>query len=211
MTTVKRTPNWYRRCGKRVVDVIIATLALVAAMPFLLVLSLLVRAFIGSPVFFRQQRPGLHGRPFTIVKFRTMIESRGPDGELLPDKLRLTSFGRLLRSSSLDEVPELINVLRGEMSLVGPRPLLMQYLSRYTADQMRRHEVPPGLTGWAQLAGRNAIGWRDRLRLDVWYVDHCSLLLDLKIMVRTMKKVIAREGITAEGHATAPEFTGVEE
>ncbi len=167
-----------------------------------------VRRKLGSPVFFSQMRPGLHGSPFKMVKFRTMTSERGPDGELLPDAERLTGFGRWLRATSLDELPELWNVLRGEMSLVGPRPLLMQYLHLYSPDQARRHEVRPGITGWAQVNGRNAISWEEKFKLDVWYVDHRSLWLDIKILWLTVKKVVVRDGISASGEATMQEFKG---
>jgi len=174
----------------------------------MLVVTLAVRIKLGAPIFFAQTRPGLHGKPFTLFKFRTMLNVRGADGQLLSDGERLTGFGRFLRSISLDELPEIINVLRGEMSLVGPRPLLMQYLPRYTADQARRHEVRPGITGWAQVNGRNAITWEEKFALDVWYVDHWSLALDARILVRTLWKVLTREGIAGGGNATAPEFLG---
>jgi lipopolysaccharide/colanic/teichoic acid biosynthesis glycosyltransferase len=159
-------------------------------------------------MLFRQVRPGLQGRPFTMVKFRTMTVERGPDGALLPDAQRLTPFGRFLRASSLDELPELWNVLKGDMSLVGPRPLLMEYLPLYTPEQARRHEVRPGITGWAQVNGRNAISWVDKFALDVWYVDHRSLWLDVQILWRTVRKVLVRDGISAAGEATMPKFTG---
>lgn len=171
-------------------------------------LALLVRFKLGAPVLFRQQRPGLHGRPFTLYKFRTMTDARDAEGALLPDAERLTSFGHFLRSTSLDELPELFNVLKGEMSLVGPRPLLMEYLPRYTPEQQRRHEVRPGLTGWAQVNGRNALSWEEKFALDVWYVEHCSFWLDLKILVLTTGKIINREGISQPGHATMEEFRG---
>ena len=189
-------------------DILVAIVALMLLAPPLLLLSVLVRIRFGSPVLFRQVRPGLHGRPFMMVKFRTMTDVRGADGELLPDDKRLTPFGRFLRASSLDELPELWNVLRGEMSLVGPRPLLMDYLPLYTHEQARRHEVRPGITGWAQVNGRNAVSWDERFKLDVWYVDHRSLCLDLRILWLTVRKVIVREGISAQGEATMPRFTG---
>ncbi len=193
---------------KRLFDLVVAIAALaVLALP-LLVLYAMVRRKLGSPALFRQVRPGLHGQPFMMVKFRTMTDARGPDGELLPDALRLTAFGRFLRASSLDELPELWNVLRGEMSLVGPRPLLMEYLPLYSAEQARRHELRPGITGWAQVNGRNAVSWEERFRLDVWYVDHRSLWLDLRILWLTVRKVLVREGISAQGEATMPRFTG---
>ena len=193
---------------KRLLDFIAALLGLIAlALPLLLLMAL-IRRRLGSPVFFRQTRPGLHGQPFEMVKFRTMTDTRGPDGALLPDAVRLTPFGRFLRSTSLDELPELWNVLKGDMSLVGPRPLLMEYLPLYSPEQARRHEVRPGITGWAQVNGRNAISWEDKFKLDVWYVDHCSLWLDIKILWLTVKKVLVREGISAAGEATMGKFTG---
>ena len=193
---------------KRLFDLLLSFgLLLVLALPLLLLWAL-VRYKLGSPVLFRQVRPGLHGRPFVMVKFRTMTDERGADGELLPDAQRLTTFGRFLRASSLDELPELWNVLRGEMSLVGPRPLLMEYLPLYSPEQARRHEVRPGITGWAQVNGRNAVSWEERFKLDVWYVDHCSLWLDLRTLWLTVRKVIVREGISAQGEATMPRFTG---
>jgi lipopolysaccharide/colanic/teichoic acid biosynthesis glycosyltransferase len=193
---------------KRLFDLVAASLALLLMSLPLLGLAWLIRRKLGSPVLFRQVRPGLHGRPFTMVKFRTMTDERGPDGALLPDAQRLTPFGRFLRASSLDELPELWNVLRGEMSLVGPRPLLMEYLLLYSQEQARRHEVRPGITGWAQVNGRNAISWADKFALDVWYVDHRSLWLDVKILWRTVRKVLVRDGISAAGEATMPAFTG---
>ncbi|MCT6718327.1 sugar transferase [Acidovorax sp. K2F] len=193
---------------KRMFDLLLSLVSLmVLALP-LLALYGLVRTKLGSPVLFRQIRPGLHGRPFILVKFRTMTDERSSDGYLLPDAQRLTAFGRFLRASSLDELPELWNVLRGEMSLVGPRPLLMDYLPLYSLEQMRRHEVRPGITGWAQVNGRNALNWNERFKLDVWYVDHQSLWLDLRILWLTISKVIGREGITAQNEATMPRFTG---
>lgn len=193
---------------KRLFDLLLSLGGLlVLALPLLL-LWVLVHRKLGSPVLFRQVRPGLHGRPFMMVKFRTMTDACGEDGALLADALRLTAFGRFLRASSLDELPELWNVLRGEMSLVGPRPLLMEYLSLYSSEQARRHEVRPGITGWAQVNGRNAVSWDQRFRLDVWYVDHQSLWLDLKILWLTVRKVVVREGISAQGDATMPRFTG---
>ena len=199
----------YRRFGKRLLDVTLALAALVFLLPFIGLIALLVRTQLGTPVLFRQQRPGLRGRPFTLYKFRTMTDARDAEGALLPDAERLTPFGRFLRSASLDELPDLFNVLKGEMSLVGPRPLLMEYLPRYTPEQQRRHEVRPGLTGWAQVNGRNALSWEEKFALDVWYVEHCSFWLDLKILWRTLVKVIRREGISSEGHATASKFMGL--
>ena len=189
-------------------DILVASVALMLLAPPLLLLSVLVRISFGSPVLFRQVRPGLHGRPFEMVKFRTMTDERGADGALLPDVIRLTPFGRFLRATSLDELPELWNVIKGEMSLVGPRPLLMEYLPLYTPEQARRHEVRPGITGWAQVNGRNAVSWEKKFVLDVWYVDHCSLWLDLRILWLTVRKVLAREGISATGEATMTRFTG---
>lgn len=193
---------------KRVVDIVGASVGIILVAPVLLVVSLLVLLTMGRPVLFRQQRPGLRGKPFTLYKFRTMRDARSASGELLPDELRLTTFGKWLRSTSLDELPELFNVLKGEMSLVGPRPLLMEYLPRYSPDQARRHEVKPGITGWAQVNGRNALTWEEKFRMDVWYVDHWNLWLDMKILLLTIWKVLKREGISAEGSATMPVFTG---
>ena len=193
---------------KRLLDFIAALLGLIAlALPLLLLIAL-IRRKLGSPVFFRQTRPGLHGQPFEMVKFRTMTDACGPDGALLPDAERLTPFGRVLRSTSLDELPELWNVLKGDMSLVGPRPLLMEYLPLYSPEQARRHAVRPGVTGWAQVNGRNAISWEEKFALDTWYVDHQSLLLDIRILWLTVKKVLVREGISAAGEATMGKFTG---
>lgn len=193
---------------KRIFDLIAATLGLlVLAMP-LLVLGWQVRRKLGSPVLFTQVRPGLHGQSFSMVKFRTMTDTRDASGALLPDAQRLTPFGRWLRASSLDELPELWNVLRGEMSLVGPRPLLMEYLPLYSPEQARRHEVRPGITGWAQVNGRNAISWADKFALDVWYVDNRSLWLDVRILWLTVRKVLVRDGISAAGEATMPRFEG---
>jgi len=191
---------------KRLFDLIAAFFALLLLALPLALLAWQVRRKLGSPVFFTQVRPGLHGKPFKMVKFRTMTSERGPDGELLPDAVRLTPFGRFLRSSSLDELPELWNVLKGDMSLVGPRPLLMEYLPLYSPAQARRHEVRPGITGWAQVNGRNAISWEDKFKLDVWYVDHRSLWLDVKILWLTVQKVLVRDGISAEGETTMPRF-----
>jgi sugar transferase EpsL len=191
---------------KRVFDFGLASIALVALAPVLVLLTVWIRLVMGTPVLFRQQRPGQGGRPFLMYKFRTMREATDATGRRLPDEERLTRLGRFLRATSLDELPELINVIRGEMSLVGPRPLLMEYLEVYTPEQARRHEVRPGITGWAQVNGRNALSWEDRFRLDVWYVDHQSLYLDLKILFLTVIKVFQREGISAAGHVTMPRF-----
>lgn len=193
---------------KRGFDVVVSLIAIIMLSPVLLVTAILVRKNLGAPVLFRQVRPGLNARPFEMIKFRTMREAVGSDGEPLSDAERLTGFGRLLRSSSLDELPELWNVLRGDMSLVGPRPLLMEYLPLYSGEQARRHELRPGVTGWAQVNGRNAIGWDDRFRLDVWYVDNRSLVMDLKILVLTVLKVVRSEGVSAAGHATMERFRG---
>ena len=193
---------------KRLFDVLVTGLSVPLWLPLLGAVALLVRRNLGTPVVFRQTRPGLHGRPFTLYKFRTMTDARDGEGHLLPDAERLPPFGRFLRSTSLDELPELWNVLRGDMSLVGPRPLLMQYLDRYTPRQARRHQVRPGITGLAQVSGRNALSWEDRFELDVWYVENHSLGLDLKILWQTIAKVFRREGISAQGEATVAEFMG---
>ena len=193
---------------KRLFDIAIAALViLVLAMP-ILVLSMLIRIKLGSPVLFRQVRPGLKGHPFTMVKFRTMTEERDSDGALLPDSQRCTPFGSFLRASSLDELPELWNVLTGDMSLVGPRPLLMEYLPLYSDEQARRHDLRPGITGWAQVNGRNAISWENKFMLDVWYIENQSMILDIRILSMTMYKVLVRDGISAAGEATMPTFTG---
>jgi lipopolysaccharide/colanic/teichoic acid biosynthesis glycosyltransferase len=193
---------------KRLFDLIVSVVALILLSPILATIAVLVRVKLGTPVLFRQIRPGLHGKPFEMLKFRTMTDARAASGELLPDAERLTSFGRFLRSSSLDELPGLISVFTGDMSLVGPRPLLMEYLPLYSRQQARRHDVKPGLTGWAQVNGRNAIGWDEKFRLDIWYVDHQSLWLDLKVIAMTALKVVKRAGIAAEGEATMPKFRG---
>lgn len=193
---------------KRTIDVALTVIALVLLAPLLVALAWRVRRELGSPVLFRQTRPGRHGRPFQLRKFRTMTDQRGADGQLLPDEQRLTPFGAWLRSTSLDELPELLNVLRGDMSLVGPRPLLMAYLPRYSPHQARRHEVRPGITGWAQVNGRNDLPWPDKLDLDVWYVDHRSLALDVRILLRTLWVMVRRDGVSLEGHATTVEFQG---
>ena len=201
-------PRQMRYLTKRTFDLALTIPALFFLTPFFAVVAILVRYKIGTPVFFRQQRPGLRGKPFTLYKFRTMADARDAQGTLLPDGERLTPFGRFLRSTSLDELPELFNVLWGDMSLVGPRPLLMQYLGRYTPEQMRRHEVMPGMTGWAQISGRNALTWQEKFALDVWYVDNVSLWFDLKILGLTIGTIFRREGISQPGHATAQEFLG---
>ncbi len=194
--------------SKRIFDLILTIPGVIIISPLLLVLAILVRVRLGSPILFRQIRPGYKGQLFTLNKFRSMTDQRAADGSLLSDADRLPPFGRFLRSTSLDELPELINVVRGEMSLVGPRPLLIAYLDRYSPEQARRHDVLPGITGWAQINGRNTLTWEDKFRLDVWYVDHWSLWLDVKILARTLVKVIRREGINQPGSATASEFMG---
>jgi len=196
----------YSSYCKRILDFLVSLTLIILLFPILVLLWLLVRIFLGSPVIFRQKRPGLHEKPFWIFKFRTMRELVDGEGNLLADGRRLTKFGRLLRSLSLDELPALFNVLKGDMSLVGPRPLLMDYLPFYDAKQRERHDVRPGITGWAQVNGRNALSWRERFLLDVWYVQHCAFLLDLEIMLLTVVKVFRREGISAQGEATMSRF-----
>ena len=193
---------------KRAIDVVGASVGLVLLSPLLAVVALLVRVRMGSPVLFRQQRPGRDGRPFEMTKFRTMTDRRGADGELLPDAERLTALGRWLRRTSVDELPELLNVVHGDMSLVGPRPLLMEYLPLYTSEQARRHEVRPGITGWAQVNGRNAVTWDETFALDVWYVEHRSTRLDLEILGKTVSQVFSGHGVSAPGHATMEPFRG---
>ena len=193
---------------KRLFDLCCVLVTAVFWIPILGILYIVVRAKLGAPAFFRQERPGKDGKPFRLIKFRTMTDARDSDGNLLPDNERLTSFGAWLRSTSLDELPELINVLKGEMSLVGPRPLLMQYLPLYSKEQFRRHEVPPGITGWAQVQGRNSISWDEKFRLDVEYVENYSVVMDLRVLWMTLSAVLFRRGISAEGHATMPYFTG---
>lgn len=193
---------------KRLLDLLLTIAAAPILLPLGLVIALLVRAAHGSPIHFRQIRPGQGGRPFEMMKFRTMTDARDGDGVLLPDGQRLTRFGRFLRRTSLDELPEFWNVLKGDMSLVGPRPLLMEYLDRYTPEQARRHDVPPGITGWAQVNGRNAISWEQKFALDVWYVDNRSLMLDLRILAMTAMQVVRGHGVSAAEHATMPPFTG---
>jgi sugar transferase EpsL len=198
----------YPHLTKPIIDRIIAFVALVVLSPILLIVDLVIASRLGLPVFFTQIRPGLHGEPFKMYKFRTMTNASDSQGYLLSDAERLTAFGRFLRSTSLDELPELFNVLKGDMSLVGPRPLLMQYLERYTPEQARRHEVKPGITGWAQINGRNAISWEEKFKLDVWYVNHLSFGLDLSIIFLTLWKIFKREDINQVGEATMSEFTG---
>lgn len=193
---------------KRLLDIFVTVIAFGILWPVIIVVAILIRFKLGSPVLFRQTRPGLHGKPFNMLKFRSMLDAVDKEGKPLPDDQRLTHFGRMLRSSSLDELPGLFNVLKGDMSLVGPRPLLVEYLPLYSAEQARRHEVRPGITGWAQVNGRNAISWEDKFKLDVWYVDNFSFWLDVKILLLTIKKVVIKEGISAEGQATAEAFKG---
>ena len=195
---------------KRLFDVLMALFALLLLLPVMIIVGVLVRIKLGSPVLFTQDRPGKNSQIFKMMKFRTMLDARNKHGELLPDEQRMTSFGRFLRSTSLDELPGLINVLRGDMSLVGPRPLLVQYLPLYSPHQARRHEVSPGITGWAQVNGRNALSWQKKFELDVWYVDNQSFWLDLKILLLTVKKVFVREGISANDHVTMEPFKGSE-
>lgn len=193
---------------KRCIDFIVSLLGIIFLLPLFLLLIVLIRRKLGSPVFFSQIRPGRNGIPFKMIKFRTMTDEKDDQGNLMPDEIRLTRFGRFLRSASLDELPELWNVLKGEMSLVGPRPLLMEYLPLYSLDQARRHEVRPGITGWAQVNGRNAISWEEKFSFDIWYVDNKSFFLDIKILLLTLKKVFIREGISSHTHATMEKFTG---
>ncbi len=193
---------------KRLFDVLLSGAAILVLSPLMLILALLVRLKLGRPVLFRQVRPGVDGIPFVMLKFRSMTDARNADGELLADRDRLSSFGRWLRASSLDELPELWNILRGDMSLVGPRPLLLEYLPLYNDEQRRRHAVRPGITGWAQIHGRNALSWEEKFALDVWYVDNRTMWLDLTILMKTAIKIVSREGITAIGDATMPRFTG---
>ncbi|MFC5406787.1 sugar transferase [Cohnella soli] len=193
---------------KRTFDLLVAVPLLLLMLPVLIVTAILVRVKLGSPVLFKQQRPGLHGRPFNMYKFRSMTSQRDAQGQLLPDDVRLTRFGQTLRKLSLDELPQLWNVVKGEISLVGPRPLLMEYLPLYTEAQARRHHVKPGITGWAQVNGRNAISWEQKFELDTWYVDHYSFRLDLKILFLTLKKVVRSEGVSSGGHVTMPVFRG---
>lgn len=193
---------------RRLFDYLISLIALVVLIPVFILIAILVRSKLGSPIVFRQMRPGLHGHPFILYKFRSLTDKRDKKGNLLPDGLRFNRFSRLLRQSSLDELPELINVLKGEMSLVGPRPLLMQYLKRYNKEQSRRHDVKPGITGWAQVNGRNAVSWKEKFQMDVWYVDNQNIWLDLKIIFLTINQVFKQHGIHQEGHVTAQEFMG---
>jgi sugar transferase EpsL len=198
----------YRRMGKRLLDLILAILILILLTPILALIGILVHIRLGPPILFRQQRPGLNGKPFTILKFRTMTNEKYADGHFLPDAERVTLLGQFLRHTSLDELPELFNVLQGHMSLIGPRPLLMEYLDLYTVEQMRRHDVKPGVTGWAQVNGRNTITLEEKFEFDVWYVEHVSFWLDVRILLMTVLKVLSREGINQPGYATAEHFRG---
>ncbi|WP_416145269.1 sugar transferase [Planococcus koreensis] len=193
---------------KRIFDILVSFIALIALSPIILIAAFLIRVKIGSPIVFKQQRPGIDGVPFYVYKFRSMTEERDDQGELLPDNLRLTAFGKVLRKLSLDELPQLWNVLKGDMSFVGPRPLLMEYISLYNKTQIRRHEVRPGITGWAQVNGRNTISWEQKFEYDVWYVDNQSFLLDMKILIMTVLKVFKSEGISQDGQATMTKFQG---
>ncbi|WP_111495790.1 sugar transferase [Marinobacter bohaiensis] len=193
---------------KRLFDIIVSLFGLLSLSPLMVVVALRIRKQLGAPIFFRQTRPGKNGEPFQMIKFRTMLDSTDAQGNLLPDHERMTAFGQFLRSTSFDELPELWNVVRGDMSLVGPRPLLMEYLPLYSKEQYRRHDVRPGVTGWAQVNGRNAVSWEEKFKMDVWYVDHCSFWLDLKILCLTVKKVLVRDGISGGGEATMSKFTG---
>jgi len=199
--------NWSRKM-KRFFDFIVAFCTLLTLLPVIVIVALLIRFKLGSPILFTQDRPGLNGKIFKMMKFRTMLDGKDKQGNLLPDHERMTKFGAFLRSTSLDELPGLLNVLKGDMSLVGPRPLLVQYLPLYNSNQARRHDVRPGITGWAQVNGRNAISWEDKFKLDVWYVDNQSFWLDIKILFLTVKKVFVREGISADGHVTIEPFKG---
>ena len=203
--------SFYEKYIKRALDIVLSGVAMLVLSPVLLVTALLVRTKLGSPVLFHQDRPGRDGKIFRLYKFRSMTDERDAQGELLPDEIRLTKFGKLLRSTSLDELPELWNIFRGDMSIVGPRPLLVKYLPLYNEEQRHRHDVRPGLTGWAQVNGRNSITWEDKFRYDVWYVRNISLLLDVKIVFLTVKKVFCREGISSEDSATMEDFTGEQE
>ena len=195
---------------KRLLDIIISLSALILLAPLYAIIGYKVKKNLGSPIFFKQTRPGLQAQPFDMIKFRTMKDATDAGGNLLPDSMRMTAFGKMLRSSSLDELPELWNVLKGDMSLVGPRPLLMEYVPLYNKEQTRRHEMRPGITGWAQINGRNAISWEEKFQLDVWYVDNHSIWLDLKILLLTLKKVFIKEGISADGEVTMTKFTGTD-
>lgn len=196
---------------KRAFDLLLGLFSILFLLPLLVLIGICIRLVLGMPVFFKQERPGLHGKPFTIYKFRTMTDERDEKGKLRPDGQRLTRLGRFLRKTSMDELPELFNVIKGDMSIVGPRPLLMQYLDRYTPEQARRHDARPGITGWAQVNGRNAISWEEKFKLDVWYVDNWSIPFDMKIIAMTVSKVLKREGIKQPGQATMEEFWGTKQ
>ncbi|ALZ64264.1 sugar transferase [Bacillus cereus] len=193
---------------KRLFDVLVSSILIVLALPILLILAILIRVNLGSPIIFKQQRPGMYGKPFYLYKFRSMSDERDKEGNLLPNHMRMTKFGNVIRKFSLDELPQLINVLKGDISLVGPRPLLMEYLNLYTKEQARRHEVRPGITGWAQVNGRNAISWEEKFELDVWYVNNHSFILDMKILFLTALKVVRTEGVNKSENITMPKFTG---
>lgn len=208
---MKHKESFYEAYIKRALDILLSAMALLVLWPVLLIVAVLVRCKLGSPVLFCQERPGKHEKIFKLYKFRTMTDQRDPEGNLLPDSVRLTNFGKFLRSTSLDELPELWNILKGDMSIVGPRPLLVKYLPLYNETQKHRHDVRPGLTGWAQVNGRNALSWEDKFRLDVWYTENLCLALDAKIVLLTVKNVLRREGISGGGEATMSEFTGSEE
>lgn len=208
---MKHNPTFYEKYIKRLLDILLSGCGLVALSPVLLVTAVLVRCKLGSPVIFCQERPGKDEKIFKLYKFRSMTDARDENGKLLPDEIRLTKFGKLLRSTSLDELPELWNIFKGDMSIVGPRPLLVRYLPLYNEEQKHRHDVRPGLTGWAQVNGRNAISWEEKFRLDVWYVQHLSFCLDVKTVFLTVKKVFCREGISSETAATMEEFKGERE
>lgn len=207
---MEHNASFYEKYMKRLLDILLSALGLIVLSPVLLVTAVLVRIKLGSPVLFRQSRPGRNGKIFTLCKFRTMTDRRDEKGGLLPDEARLTGFGRLLRSTSLDELPELWNILKGDMSIVGPRPLLVKYLPLYTPEQMHRHDVRPGLTGWAQVHGRNAVSWEEKFRLDLWYVENLSFFVDVKTVLLTVRNVLRREGISSGSAATMEEFTGSE-
>jgi sugar transferase EpsL len=205
---MKKERNIYQRFGKLNFDLFFASLSIAILGLPMVILAVIIRIKIGKPIFFKQERPGLYGKIYSVYKFRTMTNNKDKDGNLLPDKERLTDLGRLLRSTSLDELPEFLNVIKGDMSIVGPRPLLTEYLNRYTPEQARRHELRPGITGWAQVNGRNAISWEEKFNLDVWYVNNLSIWLDIKIIGMTIWKILKREGISQKGHATMEEFKG---
>jgi sugar transferase EpsL len=200
--------TFYKRIGKRIFDLVLLIPGLIIVLPFMGLIALLVYFKLGKPVLYKQSRPGLNGKPFVIYKFRTMLDLKDDKGKLVPNEKRLTPFGLRLRSTSLDELPELINILRGDMSLVGPRPLLREYLDRYTKEQARRHDIKPGITGWAQINGRNTITWEEKFKYDVWYVDNVSFILDVKILFQTVKKVILREGISPSDKLIMDKFKG---